>query len=227
VFVVSAYYAADDAVLAWLLSYAEAGGHLVLGPRTGYADTMARARLEVAPGGGLAAAAGAWYDEYTNPEHPVPVVAVPVEGLPDLVVPAGAGVTSWIEDYETTEASVVARYDHPFHGSYAALTTKAHGAGRVSTIGGLPDPRFASAALAWAGEVAGLSPWRPEADSVRVHSAVNARGERLHVVQNWSWEPASVAVPFAADDLHSGEALPSGAALDLGPWDVRVLVTPA
>ncbi|MBO0985622.1 beta-galactosidase [Rathayibacter sp. SD072] len=227
VFVVSAYYAADDAVLEWLLAYAAAGGHLVLGPRTGYADTQARARLEVAPGGGLSAAAGAWYDEYTNPEQPVPVVAVAAPGLPALELPDGAAVTSWIESYETTDAEVLARYEHPFHGDYAALTSRAHGAGRVSTVGGLPDPRFAAAVLGWAGEVAGVAPWRPEAGSVRVHSAVNARAERLHVVQNWSWDDAVVAVPFAAEDLHSGEPVAAGAELALGPWDVRVLVTPA
>ncbi len=39
-----AYYAADDAVLDRLQAYAEAGGHLVLGPRTGYGDHEARAR---------------------------------------------------------------------------------------------------------------------------------------------------------------------------------------
>jgi hypothetical protein len=33
-----ALYVADDGMLDWLGAYAEAGGHLVLGPRTGYGD---------------------------------------------------------------------------------------------------------------------------------------------------------------------------------------------
>src|SRR3982074_1087164 len=40
---------AAAAPLDWLAAYAYAGGHLVLGPRTGYADHEARARHEPAP----------------------------------------------------------------------------------------------------------------------------------------------------------------------------------
>jgi beta-galactosidase len=49
VVVVSGRYLADDATLDWLVAYAAAGGHLVLGPRTGYGDPEGRARAEVAP----------------------------------------------------------------------------------------------------------------------------------------------------------------------------------
>ncbi|ROQ39727.1 beta-galactosidase [Frondihabitans sp. PhB188] len=222
VFVATAYYVADDAVLAWLRDYAAAGGHLIVGPRTGYADLEARARLEVAPGG-LADVAGAWYDEYTNVEAPVPVVAVAGSWLE---LPDDAAAVEWIEAYEATDATVLARYDHPHHGSYAAVTTKELGSGRVTTVGALPNPPFAQGLFAWAGEIGSARPWRPAAGSVRVHSAVNEAGERLHVVQNWSWTPASVELPFAAADLHSGDALEAGAALSLGAWDVRVVVTP-
>ena len=38
-----------DSDLAWFEAYAAAGGHLVLGPRTAYADHEARARAEEAP----------------------------------------------------------------------------------------------------------------------------------------------------------------------------------
>ncbi|MBT0773190.1 beta-galactosidase [Kineosporia sp. J2-2] len=232
VFVVSAYYVADDAVLAWLLDYAAAGGHLVLGPRTGYADTEARARPEIAPGGGLHEAAGAWYDEYTNLEETVPVLAVPGSGL---TLAEGAGAREWIESYQVTDGTVVARYDHPFHGDYAAVTTREHGAGRVSAVGCLPNPQLASSVLSWAAGSAGSADsagslenvWTPDAPSVRVHSAVNGRGERLWVVQNWSWESASVVVPLAAENLHTGDRVTEGDTLTLGPWDVVVLVTPA
>ncbi|GLY29140.1 beta-galactosidase [Kineosporia sp. NBRC 101731] len=221
VFVASAYYAADDSVIEWLLAYAEAGGHLIVGPRTGYADTQVRARLEVAPGAGLSAAAGAWYDEYTNLERPVPVVAV--EGIE---IPDGAAALEWSESYQVTDARVVARYVHPFHGSYAAVTTRAHGAGRVSTVGCLPNPQLADAVLSWAAEPS-VALWRPEEPSVRVHSAVNQRGERLWVVQNWSWDEVSVTVPMAAENLHTGARTDEGESLNLGAWDVAVLVTPA
>ncbi len=222
VFVAAGYYVADDAVLAWLLSYAAAGGHLIIGPRTGYGDTEARARAQVAPGGGLADAAGAFYDEYCNLDAPLPVV--PADGS-DLVLPADAAAQLWIENYTATDARVVARYEHPFHGGYAAVTTQAHGSGQVTTAGLIPNPQLGAALLTWAAGPDAVA-WRAldDAPSVRVHSAVNARGERLWIVQNWSWERATVPVPFAAVDLHTGEPAPQ---LELGSWDVRVVVTPA
>jgi beta-galactosidase len=232
VFIAAAYYVASDEVLGWLLSYAEAGGHLVIGPRTGYADLEARARLEVAPGGGLAEAAGAWYDEYTNLDAPLRVVA-PEDSA--LALPNDAAATRWIESYLTSSSSqpsqpsgatVLATYEHPFHGDYAAVTTRAHGSGRITTVGTVPNPQLAAAVLAWAG--ASLPDlWRPSAPSVRVHSAVNAAGERLWVVQNWSWDEVAVEVPVAAADLHTGDPVAAGSSLALGAWDVRVVVTRA
>lgn len=76
VLVVPALYLADDSLLDWFAAYAEAGGHLVLGPRTGYADHEARARHETAPPR-LTAAAGARYDEFSNLPSDLPVRTIP------------------------------------------------------------------------------------------------------------------------------------------------------
>ena len=48
--VVPTLYVADDRTLDALVAYAKAGGHLVVGARTGYGDELARARAERAPG---------------------------------------------------------------------------------------------------------------------------------------------------------------------------------
>ena len=72
VLVVPALYIADDVLLDLLDAYAQAGGHLVLGFRSGYADDEARPRAERMPGR-LRAAVGAGYGEYTNLGTPVPL----------------------------------------------------------------------------------------------------------------------------------------------------------
>ena len=72
VLVVPALYIADDVLLDLLDAYARAGGHLVLGFRSGYADDEARPRPEVMPGR-LREAVGASYAEYTNLAVPVPL----------------------------------------------------------------------------------------------------------------------------------------------------------
>ena len=74
VLVVPGLLVADNALLDWLRAYAAAGGHLVLGPRTAYGDEEGRARTEVKPAR-LADAAGVRYQEFSNLNEPLPLVA--------------------------------------------------------------------------------------------------------------------------------------------------------
>ncbi|MDH6484991.1 beta-galactosidase [Streptomyces sp. SAI-127] len=220
VLVVPALYIAADATLDWLAAYAHAGGHLVLGPRTGYADHEARARHEPAPGR-LAEAAGVQYDEFSNLVGTVPVRAVP--GGP-LQVPADAAATQWIESLSVTDAEVLAMYEHPHFGRWPAVTTRSHGAGRVTTVGTVPGRDLAEALAEWLVPAA-RSGWRDLPASVTATTGTSPEGSRVHIVHNWSWEPASVPAPVDLSDALTGTSIFAGSALNLGPWDVRVLAS--
>jgi beta-galactosidase len=220
VLVVPALYIATDAALDWLTSYAHAGGHLVLGPRTGYADQEARARIERAPGR-LTEAAGVHYDEFSNLVGTVPVRGVD-GGL--LQVSADATATHWLEGLTTVDAETLASYEHPHFGRWPAVTTREHGAGRVTCVGTVPGRDLARSLAAW------MAPdprggWRDLPESVTVTTGTSPDGRHVHVVHNWSWEPARVPSPVDLSDVLSGGGIPAGAEVDLGPWDVRVLVT--
>ena len=216
VLVVPGLYIADDALLEFLDAYAQAGGHLVIGFRTGYADTEARPRHEVMPGR-LREAVGATYSEYTNLTGPVPVTAVG-----DIALPAGAAATAWADALVPEGAETVVGYEHPHLGRWAAVTTHEHGAGRVTYVGTLPDETFAVALGRWLRTAPGQWDDRPE--TVTVTSARNPAGGRVRFVSNWSWEPTSLALPVAAQDLLSGSNLAAGESIDLAAWDVRVLL---
>lgn len=220
--VVPALYVADDRMLAGLAAYAEAGGHLVVGFRTGYADTDARARPELMPGGRLREAAGVRYNEYTNLAVPVPVRAA---AGATIELPAGAAATAWADGLVLEGAKAEVLYDHPHLGRWPALTTREHGRGRVSYLGTLPNPEFARSLGRWlAPEGCQGRLWSARPASVTVTGARNSLGERLRFVSNWSWEPTSVAAPVVLRDLLSGEAIPEDGPIALGAWDVRVLV---
>jgi beta-galactosidase len=220
VLVVPALYIAADAALDWLAAYAHAGGHLVLGPRTGYADHEARARHEPAPGR-LVEAAGVQYDEFGNLARDVPIRAVP--GAP-LRVPADAAATQWIEGLTVTDAEVLAVYEHPHHGRWPAVTTRGHGAGRVTTVGTVPSRDLARALAEWLVPAAS-SGWRDLPASVTATTGTSPDGRRVHIVHNWSWEPVSVPAPADLSDALTDTPVLTGTALDLGAWDVRVLVS--
>jgi beta-galactosidase len=135
------------------------------------------------------------------------------------------------------DADVLVRYDHPHFGRWPAVTTRAHGLGRVTMVGTIPDPALARAVLAWAveqrgsatdepfgGQADGGPRWRPQAPSQTVTGATNPAGERVRFVHSWSWEPSTFVLPGAVRDVLSGAELAAGTQLELGPWDVRVLL---
>ncbi|MGP3915604.1 beta-galactosidase [Nonomuraea sp. 10N515B] len=218
VLLVPALYVVDDATLDWLAAYAHAGGHLVLGPRTAYADHEARARREPAPAR-LAEAAGVRYDEFSNLTRDLPVRAAP--GSP-LALPDNATATRWADALTVADADVLATYVHPHFGRWPAITTRRHGAGRVTYVGTVPGRDLARTLATWLAP-SPVSGWQDLPASVTATTGTSPDGRRVHVVHNWSWEPARVAVPVELSDVVDGASVPAGSALTLGAWDVRVL----
>jgi beta-galactosidase len=208
---------ASDEELVWLRSYAEAGGHLILGIRTGYQDQEARARLERKPAH-LDQAAGLFYDEFSTLAAPVDVAAADA----DFTLSPGAAGTRWIDGVQPQGAQVLATYEHVHFGRWPAVTTSAHGAGRITYVGTVPNEALARDIATWAARQGGQ--WRPAADSQTVTGATSRDGRKLRFVHNWSWTPSSFKLPGAVTDVISGEALGYGDVLELGAWDVRVLV---
>jgi beta-galactosidase len=216
VLVAAAFTIARDDELQWLERYAAAGGHLVVGIRTGYEDEEGRARLQRKPAF-LAEAAGVWYDEFSN--LTAPIALTPGDGL-DL--PSGAAATRWADGLHADGAQVLAGYAHPHFRQFAAVTTRAHGAGRITQVGTVPNPALAAALMAWA--VDAETPWRRVTPTQTVTSATNRHGEKVRFVHNWSWEPSVFPLPTAVVDAVDGSELAAGTPLELGAWDVRVLV---
>ncbi|WP_433675070.1 beta-galactosidase [Microbacterium gorillae] len=220
VLIAAAFTIATDADLVWLREYAAAGGHLVVGVRTGYEDEEARARLERKPAL-LDDAAGVWYDEFSNLTTPLRVV-----GTEAFEVPADAHATLWVDGLQVEDAEILASYVHPHFGRWPAVTTRQHGAGRVTYVGTVPDRALAATLAEWAVRVgAGEPGWRPDHDTQSVQNATNAAGEQIHVVHNWSWDASSYTLPASAQDVLSGEDFAAGAEVRLGAWDVRVFAS--
>ncbi|MGW0947791.1 beta-galactosidase [Streptomyces sp. NPDC002623] len=218
VLVVPALYIADDATLDLLRRYAEAGGHLVLTPRTGYADEEAVARHTVMPGV-LRPAAGAYYQEFTNVLTPVTITQGDGTAL-------RGQATAWADGLIADGATVLAGYDHPHLGQFAAVTTHEHGGGRVTYVGTVPDRELSRSLAEWVAAVSLASDaWREDRSaSVTCTSAATADGAVLRFVHNWAWEPVDYRLPGDVRDLFTGADLAAGSALTLGPWDVRILV---
>lgn len=258
VLVAAGNYVATDADLRLLLDYAAAGGHLALGPRTGYADDEARARVAVAPDV-LRSAAGVRYEEFSTLERDVPVTLHETLGSVRATVDGSAAATLWIDglaldaagaaldaagaalgDARTDAdpaATTLATYDHPFFGAFPAVTTRPHGAGRVTVVGTIPNRRLAAAVMAWAvPDPIGHGLARVGLP-VTVGSGALPDGRRAWFLFNWSWREydvelrRDVARLDAADgaDAHgaaddAGGRHRAGDRLSVGPWSVATLI---
>jgi beta-galactosidase len=220
VLVVPGLYLADDATLAWLRSYATSGGHLVLGPRTGYADEEGRARSEAQPAS-LTDLAGVSYEEFSNLSDELAVIAGP--GASSLSVSPGAAALRWVDALTPTAADVLVMYDHPHFGRWPAVTTRDHGRGRITCVGTVPNPVLARDLFRWlVPHVHAEAASRPK--SVTVSKATSSDGRRLAFAHNWSWLPADMALAFDCTDPLSDTKYKAGAKVTLQAWDVRVFV---
>lgn len=213
--VVPALYAASDAQLARLNAYAKAGGHLLYTFKSGFSNEDTRVRAESQPGG-IAAAAGVTYSQFTIPTDTA------LEGDPYALGEANK-VTGWMELLQPTTASVLARYTGPAWAGTPALTRNAYGRGDVTYLGFLPSPELAEKILAQAATHAGLAA-SPLHWPLIERSGVPASGKRVHYLLNYSAQPR-VAEPQlpASRDLLTGKALAAGGSLRLEPWGVAIL----
>ena len=214
VLIVPGLLVADNALLDWLRAYAAAGGHLVLGPRTAYGDEEGRARTEVKPAR-LADVAGVRYQEFSNLNGPLSLVAK----SDGFALSADAAATRWVDGLIADGGEVLVGYEHPHFGKFPAVVSQEHGAGRITTVGTVPDPAFGADLARW---LAPDARWAGLPNSVTVHSATNRDGRRIHVLHNWSWDSVQVLPPHPLTDLLSEESLVVDR-LELNPWDVRVL----
>jgi beta-galactosidase len=204
VLVAAAEYVADDATLDSLRRYAENGGHLVIGIRTGYGDELARARRAVAPDR-LSSAAGVWYDEFTNLASPVPVRRV-ADGF-DLE--SGAAGTAWADVLISDSAEVLASFAETETGASPAITSRAYGLGRVTYVGTVPNPALSRSLARWLTPDRSAALWRAELP-LGVAGGTSA-GHTITFIHNWSKQPHAVTVPIDSVEVETGTCYQAGA----------------
>lgn len=216
ILILHSLYVCSDETLEFARAYAEAGGTLIVGPRTGYATPDAVIRTTPAPAI-LGESAAVSYSEYS-------MLAKPHSAATADGSIAGSG-WAWFDELEASEADTVLRLDHPFFGDFSALTTRILGAGSISFLATYPDEALST----WLGKHFSkkLSPLNSpvgDRDSVVVNRATTEDGSQVHFVFNWSWTPSTVSTSSGYRDVETGEHLAAGSDFVLNAWGVRVLI---
>ena len=179
---------------AKLLDYAQGGGHLVIGARSGTKDeqsTLTRGG-QLAP---IAAAIGMRIDMSYPPGAPIalagPLGTATARIWAERVVPDGPA-------FETLYRYGAA--DGWLDGA-AAVVSRRIGKGRITYVGAWLDEPALNRLIAWAAEQAGARPnWPRLPDGVEVDRRRGPGGDVL-VTINWAKQPRTVSLPRPMHDL--------------------------
>ena len=221
--VVPALYAAPQATVDRLAAFVRDGGHLVTTFRTAVADENLQVWHDTAPHG--LAELGVTYNQFTVPGDGVGLALHgDLAAEPGAAEGAAAGAQAFLELLQPVGAEVLASYDHPAWGRYAAVTRNRVGAGAAVHLGTMTSPGLVRAVLALAARDAGITDWAQDlAGTVTVRRGTNAAGRALTYLLNYSSAPVTLAAPVAGRSVLDGADVAAGQELTVGAWDLVVL----
>jgi beta-galactosidase len=196
-----------------LVSFVRGGGHLLLGPRSGFKDEHNALLPSSQPGNELAALLGAHVAEYYVLTEPVPVA-----GYFD------AGTASIWAEYLTPTAGdldVLLRYGEAngWLDGQPALVSRPVGGGRISYLGAWLDAGLMRRVMDWALTCSGVA-GRALPEGLEV-SRRAGKGREVLVVVNHLPEPCTLALDGRWESVLTGQILAD--ACPVGGGDVQVL----
>jgi beta-galactosidase len=216
--VVPALYAAPDSLLERLNRFVKNGGHIVYTFKSGFSDQNVKVRSSRQPGI-IGEACGIYYNEFTIPQN------VSLKGDPFQVGNENNRITTWMELITPTTAKVLAYYDHPAWGKYAAITQNNYGKGLGTYIGCLISNAVTEKIMEDVVKKAGL--WgeaQKLAFPIITKGGVNDKGKAVHYFFNYAAKATTINYPFAnGQELLTGQVINKNSFVALEPWGVKIV----
>lgn len=216
--VVPALYAAPDSLLQRLNLFVKNGGHIVYTYKSGFADEHNKVRTARQPGL-ISEACGIYYNEFTVPEK------VSLKDDPFQVGSENNHVERWMELIQPTTAKVLAWYQHPAWGKYAAVTENKYGKGMATYIGCGTNAATSTKILEHALKAAGL--WGADqalSFPLITKTGKNQLGKTIHYYFNYSGAPKTFTYPHGKGKaLLSDSAIASQASIELPAWGFQII----
>lgn len=185
--------------------------------KSGFADENSSVRSVRAPGP-LREVAGFSYQEFSALMQPLKLKGDPFAAGDENQV------YYWAEMLMPEHAKVLATYDHPFFGSWAAITENQFGAGTSTYEGTLLSDELQKKVVLDVLDKAQLTgPAQTLPASIRLKEGTSSSGRRLRYFMNYSAAETSFVYPYAhARDLLTGIVLTQGQKVTLKPWDLVI-----
>jgi beta-galactosidase len=216
--IVPALYAASDALMNKLSQFVKDGGHVVYTFKSGFSDENVKVRSTLQPG--LAnEVCGISYSQFTIPNN------VSLKSDPYQVGEAQNKVNTWMELITPTTAQVLAYYDHPQWGKYAAITQNQYGKGIATYIGCMTTPALTEQILKQALKKSDL--WGKDQElkfPIITKSGKNDQGKTIRYYFNYSATPKTVAYSYAnGTELLFNIAVFQNSTMEIEAWGVKII----
>jgi beta-galactosidase len=181
----------DDETCEHLLKYVEDGGHLVLGPRSGFKNAFDNALIPARQPGPLAWSLGAHVEEYYALDTPVPVTGAWEDG-------EGSLWAEWLKvDADNVEVKLRYGACNGWLDEQPAMVTRKVGNGRLTYLATWLNPALMRRVLTWMLQASRLTPpFGPVPEGVEVCRRVGA-GKELYLLINHTARPLQVELPRA------------------------------
>lgn len=215
--IVPALYAASDALLQKLNQFVKSGGHVLYTFKSGFSDENVKVRSSLQPGI-IQEACGISYSQFTIPAK------VSLKGDP-----FGAGaqnsIHTWMELVTPTTAKVLAFYDHPVWGNYAAVTQNQYGQGTATYVAAMTTPLQTEKIVKATLEKAKL--WGLDQQlhfPLITKTGINQAGKKIHYYFNYSNAPKKLIYPHnRGKELLEGKTVLTNGELVLEAWGLKIV----
>lgn len=217
--IVPALYAVSDETLVRLNEFTANGGHVIYSFKSGFANERIKVRTSEQPGI-INEACGIQYSMFAEPNQ------VRLKGELFEAGEHSDPISSWMELITPTTAEVLAAYDHPAWGQYAAITHNRYGKGTATYIGCFAGSEVMNKVLKHTVQTAGL--WGADQElafPLIVKSGRNAEERNIRYYFNYSAEPVTFTYPYASGvELVADRPTMAGEQIEVEAWGFRIIM---
>lgn len=219
--IVPAFYCAPEQTITRLKEFTAAGGCLIAGFKSFFADDYLKIYHDDQPHG-MTDVFGMTYDRFTVP-IPHKEALFFTEEMTAASLPPHAEAQEWMELLDTDSARVLAYYNESHWGKAAAITENTYQKGLAVYIGCYFDAAVLETFLESLLQKRGLITENARFPLI-VKKGRNDAGNQIIYLFNYSDEPAAYHYQgVGAAALFSNTAVSAGDKISLAPWDVCIL----
>ena len=214
--IVPALYSASDKLLQKLNEFVANGGHVIITFKSGFSDENVKVRVIDQPGL-LSEMCGVTYNQFVDPKG---------IGLKDdpFKLSRENKLLNWMELLKPTTAEVIANYDHPYWGRYAAITQNKFKKGMATYVGAMMSKSLTKALVKDCLLKANLlDEDLIEYPIIKKHGT-NALGKKIRYYFNYSATEKQFTYAYdKAFNLHTSDFVSEGDEITIPAWGVVIL----